>query len=108
MRGSARKHWALAPGEREKNRDCADRPGGEWAPAFAGAPNLWFGGFATFVGESATHCRIRHSGCCVHPGAAGPHHPAEFAVNTVSRLAQNAFVRIALMAVLLAAMVAFA
>jgi hypothetical protein len=29
-------------------------------------------------------------------------------VNTVSRLAQNAFVRIALMAVLLAAMVAFA
>jgi general stress protein CsbA len=37
-----------------------------------------------------------------------PHPPPEFAVNSFSRLAQNDFVRIALMAVLLAATVAFA
>ena len=79
-----------------------------WAPAFAGAPRLRRGGFATLIVESATHCRIRHSECCVHPGAAGPYPPAEFAVYTFSRLALNDFVRIALLAVLLAATVAFA
>ena len=42
------------------------------------------------------------------PGPPAPTTPPESAVNTFSRLAQNDFVRIALMAVLLAATVAFA
>jgi hypothetical protein len=42
------------------------------------------------------------------PGPTGPNFNPELAVNTFSRLAHNDFVRIALLAVLLAATVAFA